>query len=85
MDCNWRNPHAWGEMGPNEDTWGNGGSYTSYALSRDLAADEILQLYSKSGGSYCGTLLYPVSNVKAGCYQTGPGEEFSCMKMTASS
>ena len=74
-------------MGPSEDTWGNpsGGSYDSYSLSRDLAANETLELYSTSGGSYCGTLLYPVSNLKAGCYQTsGAAEVFSCIKMTTS-
>lgn len=40
-------------MGPTEDTWGNpaGGSYDSYSLSRDLAANETLQLYATSGGN----------------------------------
>lgn len=85
FDCNLENPHLWGEMGPpSEDTWGDGGMYDSYSLSRDLAANETLNLYSTSGGSYCGTLLYPISNLKAGCYQTSTSEMFSCMKMATS-
>lgn len=73
-------------MGPSEDTWGDGGNYDSYSLDRDLAANETLQLYGTSGGNYCGTLLYPVSGVKAGCYQTsGTGEMFSCIKMVTAS
>ncbi|CAD6576418.1 MAG: hypothetical protein ASARMPRED_007721 [Alectoria sarmentosa] len=85
-DCDWLNPHAFGEMGPAEDTWGDGGNYDSYSLSRALAANETLQLYGTSGGDYCGTLLYPVSGLAAGCYQTaGTAEAFSCMKMVTSS
>ena len=73
-------------MGPAEDTWGDGGNYDSYSLSRALAANETLQLYGTSGGDYCGTLLYPVSGLAAGCYQTaGTAEAFSCMKMVTSS
>lgn len=82
FDCNLDNPHLYGEMGPSEDTWGDGGSYDSYSLSRDLAANETLTLYSTSGGSYCGTQMYAISNLKEGCYQTSTSEMFSCMKMT---
>ena len=63
------------------DTWGDGGSYTSYSLSRDLAANETLQVFASSGGVDCGTLLYPVSGIKAGCYQSGTAGSFACMKM----
>ncbi|KAL9064340.1 MAG: hypothetical protein Q9161_008940 [Pseudevernia consocians] len=85
FDCNWENPHNYGEMGPNEDTWGNpaGGSYNSYSLSRALATNETLQLFSTSAAGYCGTLLYPISGLSAGCYQTSGTETFSCIKMVS--
>lgn len=70
-------------MGPSEDTWGDGGSYDSYSLSRDLAANETLQLYSPNVENMCIDVLYHVSGLKAGCYQTqGSGEMVSCIEMT---
>ncbi|CAF9922806.1 MAG: hypothetical protein ALECFALPRED_002230 [Alectoria fallacina] len=85
-DCNWDNPHAVGEMGPSVDVWGDYGNYDSYSLSRDLAANETLQLFSQAGGDFCATLIYPVSGLQAGCYQTsGTAQLFSCMRMVTSS
>ncbi|KAF6233106.1 hypothetical protein HO173_008650 [Letharia columbiana] len=80
--CNLDNIHALGFMGPNEDTWGNGGWYTTYSLSRALAANETLNLFASAGGNNCGTFLYSVpAGTANGCYELGDNQEFSCMQM----
>ncbi|KAM0798569.1 hypothetical protein BDR22DRAFT_964539 [Usnea florida] len=85
LTCNLLNAHEFGEMGPSEDTWGDGGSYNSYSISRSLAANETLNLYSQSGGNNCGEFLYSLTGGTAmGCYEAGSGEEISCMKMATS-
>ncbi|CAF9942469.1 hypothetical protein IMSHALPRED_003697 [Imshaugia aleurites] len=81
FDCNYDNPHIWAQVSPGVAAMGPGGFYDSYSLSRDLASNETLGLFSASGTNPCGNILYNITNLDAGCYETeGTSETFSCIQ-----